>query len=360
MSTIKLEKVTKSFGKVLAINDINMIVNNGEFMVLLGPSGCGKTTTLLTIAGIYKPTSGNIYFDEQIVNNLPSKYRKIGMVFQNYALYPHMTIFENIAFPLRAMKIPNKDIDKKVRAIAFNLGIDTLLDRKPSQISGGQQQRVAIARALIKEPSILLFDEPLSNLDANLRVSTRAEIKRLQSTLKITTVYVTHDQSEAMVLGDKIAIFNNGYIVQLGTPNEVYNHPQNIFVAGFLGNPPMNLIYEIEIYSDNGQLYITKDKKNLLKIKVPNNLQEIKRDKVVFGFRPEDCKISAEEESGIKGEVYVIEKLGRENLVTVKISDTFVKLFSDKTNIKENQIVTLSIDLSKIHLFDQQTGESIL
>jgi len=360
MSTIKLEKVTKSFGKVLAMNDINMIVNNGEFMVLLGPSGCGKTTTLLTLAGIYKPTSGNIYFDEQIVNNLPSKYRKIGMVFQNYALYPHMTIFENIAFPLRAMKIPNKDIDKKVRAIAFNLGIDTLLDRKPSQISGGQQQRVAIARALIKEPSILLFDEPLSNLDANLRVSTRAEIKRLQSTLKITTVYVTHDQSEAMVLGDKIAIFNNGYIVQLGTPNEVYNHPQNIFVAGFLGNPPMNLIYEIEIYSDNGQLYITKDKKNLLKIKVPNNLQEIKRDKVVFGFRPEDCKISAEEESGITGEVYVIEKLGRENLVTVKISDTFVKLFSDKTNIKENQIVTLSIDLSKIHLFDQQTGESIL
>ena len=360
MSTIKLEKVTKSFGKVLAMNDINMIVNNGEFMVLLGPSGCGKTTTLLTIAGIYKLTSGNIYFDEQIVNNLPSKYRKIGMVFQNYALYPHMTIFENIAFPLRAMKIPNKDIDKKVRAIAFNLGIDTLLDRKPSQISGGQQQRVAIARALIKEPSILLFDEPLSNLDANLRVSTRAEIKRLQASLKITTVYVTHDQSEAMVLGDKIAIFNNGYIVQLGTPNEVYNHPQNIFVAGFLGNPPMNLIYEIEIYSDNGQLYITKDKKNLLKIKVPNNLQEIKRDKVVFGFRPEDCKISAEEENGIKGEVYVIEKLGRENLVTVKISDTFVKLFSDKTNIKENQIVTLSIDLSKIHLFDQQTGESIL
>jgi inositol-phosphate transport system ATP-binding protein len=360
MSTIKLEKVTKSFGKVLAMNDINMIVNNGEFVVLLGPSGCGKTTTLLTLAGIYKPTSGNIYFDEQIVNNLPSKYRKIGMVFQNYALYPHMTIFENIAFPLGAMKIPNKNIDKKVRSVASNLGIEPLLDRKPSQISGGQQQRVAIARALIKEPSILLFDEPLSNLDANLRVSTRAEIKRLQASLKITTVYVTHDQSEAMVLGDKVAIFNNGSIVQFGTPNEVYNCPQNIFVAGFLGSPPMNLIYEIEIYADNGQLYITKDKKTILRIKMPNNLQDIKRDKLVFGFRPEDCKISPEEEGGITGEIYVIEKLGRENLITVKILDTFVKLFADKTNFKENQIVSLKVDLDKIHLFDQQTGESIL
>jgi len=171
---------------------------------------------------------------------------------------------------------------------------------------------------------------------------------------------VTHDQSEAMVLGDKIAIFNNGYIVQLGTPNEVYNHPQNIFVAGFLGNPPMNLIYGIEIYSDNGQLYITKDKKTILRIKMPNNLQDIKRDKLVFGFRPEDCKISSEEEGGITGEIYVIEKLGRENLITVKILDTFVKLFADKTNFKENQIVSLKVDLDKIHLFDQQTGESIL
>ncbi|MEM4563275.1 MAG: ABC transporter ATP-binding protein, partial [Thermofilum sp.] len=238
MVTVRLENVSKIFrGGVEAVRDLNLEVKDGEFMVLLGPSGCGKTTTLLMIAGVYKPSKGYIYFDDKIVNDLEPKDRNIGMVFQSYALYPHMTVYENIAFPLRLKKLPKEEIDRRVREAASMLRIENLLDRRPSQLSGGQQQRVALARAIVKRPSLFLMDEPLSNLDAKIRVEVRAELKRLQRELGITTIYVTHDQAEAMSLADRIAVMNEGRLQQVGTPDELYYKPANTFVAGFIGAP---------------------------------------------------------------------------------------------------------------------------
>ncbi|RLE71312.1 MAG: glycerol-3-phosphate ABC transporter ATP-binding protein, partial [Thermoprotei archaeon] len=252
MVEVKLVDLCKYFGPVKAVDHLNLHIKDREFVALLGPSGCGKTTTLLMIAGIYKPTSGYIYFGDEIVNDVPPKDRNVGMVFQSYALYPHMTVFDNIAFPLKLKKVPKQEIEKKVKEVAEFLRIAELLDRKPSQLSGGQQQRVALARALAKEPQIFLMDEPLSNLDAKLRIMMRAELKRMQKELGITTIYVTHDQVEAMTMADRIAVLNLGRLQQYGTPDELYNKPSNVFVAGFIGSPPMNFI--------DGSLVETDDK----------------------------------------------------------------------------------------------------
>lgn len=239
---VVMRDVVKRFGNFKAVDNLNLTIKDGEFMALLGPSGCGKTTTLLILAGLYKPDSGEILFDDKIVNDVLPKDRNIGMCFQSYALYPHMTVEENIAFPLKMKKLPQKEIEKKVREIAGKFHIEHLLKRFPGQISGGQQQRVALARALVKEPNLLLLDEPLSNLDAGLRISMRAEIKRLQKELGITTVFVTHDQTEAMSMSDRIAVMNKGKLQDIGTPEDLYMRPKNKFIAGFIGNPPMNFL----------------------------------------------------------------------------------------------------------------------
>ena len=235
MVEVRLEKVTKRFGRVVALDSVSLVFEDGKFTPLLGPSGSGKTTLLYTVAGIYKPTSGRIYFDGEDVTDLPPNKRNVGLVFQNYALYPHMTVYDNIAFPLRLRKMPERKIDERVREIAKLLHIDELLDRYPSQLSGGQQQRVALARALVKEPTVLLLDEPLSNLDALLRIMIRAELKRLQKDLGITTIYVTHDQAEALSMADTVVVIDKGRIQQVDTPQNVYNRPRNLFVASFIG-----------------------------------------------------------------------------------------------------------------------------
>src|SRR3990172_2929604 len=242
MGRIVLDKLGKRFGVVEALRDLNLEIADAELIALLGPSGCGKTTTLLMLAGIYKPTSGQILFDGVAVNDLPPQDRHIGMVFQSYALYPHMTVFDNIAFPLRLLRRPVDEIQRRVLEAAALVQIEALMDRRPNQLSGGQQQRTALARALVKQPTLLLLDEPLSNLDAKLRVLMRAEIKHLQRRLGITTILVTHDQVEAMTMADRIAVLRDGLLQQVGTPDDLYYRPANTFVAGFIGSPPMNFI----------------------------------------------------------------------------------------------------------------------
>ncbi|KLO24609.1 MULTISPECIES: ABC transporter ATP-binding protein [unclassified Marinitoga] len=365
MATIELKNLKKYFGNVKAVDDISLKVNDGEFVVFLGPSGCGKTTTLLMLAGIYKPTEGEILFDDQIVNEVPPKDREIGMVFQSYALYPHMTLYENIAFPLQAKKMSKEEIDKKVRSVTKNLDIGKLLDRKPNQISGGQQQRVAIARALVKEPKILLFDEPLSNLDAALRAYMRAEIKKLQHDLGITSVYVTHDQIEAMTMADRIAVFNKGKLMQFDSPDKIYNQPKNLFVAKFVGTPSMNII-DVEIIRINGNIYIKIDEDTRIKIEdktIKAKIEKIEKSNVLLGLRPEDIKIKFKKENvnTFKSKVYILEPLGREIIYNIKLGNNIFKIISDeKYNLKLDEEIYLDFPEKEFHLFDKESGKNLL
>ena len=363
MATIKLENLTKKFNKVIAVNNVSLTIKDGEFIILLGPSGCGKTTTLLTIAGIYRPTGGAIYMNNTIMNDIPPRYRKIGMVFQNYALYPHMTVFENIAFPLRTVKnISKTDIKTKVEELADKMRIASLLERKPSELSGGQQQRVAIARALAKEPQILLFDEPLSNLDAKLRIIMRGELKRLQETLGITTVYVTHDQSEAMALADRVAVFNHGVLQQLGSPEDIYYSPRNIFVAGFLGSPSMNFLDGTRLIKSKGNAYIEKEGKKLVEVSSEHlgKFENAPSEDLILGFRPEDCKIVLSDDIGIPGKVYLSEHLGREVVVNIEAFGSVFKVIADpESNFEKEQNVVLKLRTERIHLFDSKTKIAI-
>ena len=362
MVKVTLDNVSKFFGKVKAVVDLNLEVRDGEFVALLGPSGCGKTTTLLMIAGIYKPTKGRILFDEVDVTDLPPKDRNIGMVFQSYALYPHMTVYDNIAFPLKLKKVPKHEIDKKVKEVAKLLQIDNLLNRKPAQLSGGQQQRVALGRALVKEPDVLLLDEPLSNLDAKLRVMMRAEIKRLQKELKITTIYVTHDQVEAMSMADRIAVMRAGRLQQYAEPEVLYNKPINLFVAGFIGNPPMNFI-EGSIKEENGEYYFESGG---LKLKLSKDLGELVASKstdVVLGIRPEHIRVitSGEVDNAIDATVYVIEPLGRDLVINVKVDNTLLKILSTPgLKLEPGQKVKLVFPEEKIHFFDKYTEKAII
>ncbi len=364
MATIKLENLTKKFNKVTAVNDVNLTIKDGEFLILLGPSGCGKTTTLLTIAGIYKPTSGKIYIDDTVMNNIPPRYRKIGMVFQNYALYPHMTVFENIAFPLRTIKeISKEQIRTRVEELAKKMQVSAFLNRKPSQLSGGQQQRVAIARALAKSPRILLFDEPLSNLDAKLRIMMRGELKRLQETLKITSVYVTHDQAEAMALADRIAIFNHGVLQQIGSPEEVYYSPKNVFVAGFLGSPSMNFLKDVTVKKDNDGSYVVKNGEKLVKLSAEKAriLEETKFKSLILGFRPEDCEVTkAKEGVGISSTIYLLERLGREVVVNVEAFGEIFKVIADSdVTYQKDEKVMIRLNEKNMHLFDSETETAL-
>ncbi|RKX55504.1 MAG: sugar ABC transporter ATP-binding protein [Thermotoga sp.] len=356
-----LKDLSKHFGNVKAVNNLNLEINDGEFIALLGPSGCGKTTTLLTVAGLYKPTRGYIYFNDRIVNEVSPKDRKIGMVFQSYALYPHMTVFDNITFPLKLKKTPREDRKRKALDVARLVHIEGLLNRKPAQLSGGQQQRVALCRALIKEPEILLLDEPLSNLDAKLRAAMRSELKRLQKDLSITTIFVTHDQVEAMTMADRVAVMNEGVLQQFSNPDELYNYPKSLFVAGFIGSPSINLI-DVSLARSNGKFFL---KGKGVQIELPREISSRVESnslspQLVFGIRPEHITVNQKKE-GIKAEVYVVEPLGRENLVTIKTSDISLKVLTSPTlKIGPEEKVWIDFNLDKIMLFDKETGRSLL
>ena len=357
---VKLENLSKHFGKVKAVNNFNLEINDGEFVALLGPSGCGKTTTLLMIAGIYKPTAGGIYFGDKIVNEVLPKDRKIGMVFQSYALYPHMTVFDNITFPLKLRKIPKEERERRVKEVAKLVQIEELLDRKPAQLSGGQQQRVALCRALIKKPDILLLDEPLSNLDAKLRTLMRAELKRLQRKLGITTIFVTHDQVEAMTMSDKIALLQLGELQQYSPSDELYNRPVNLFVAGFIGSPPMNLI-DVSLEQAEEKLLLKNED---ITIEIPSKIGKLIKsrsqdNKIVLGIRPED--ITIDHKKGEEAEVYVVEHMGMQVLVTVKLGNLQIKVLTAPPFAKEmGDKVKLHFNVNKIHLFDKNTEKSLL
>ena len=357
---VSLKNLSKYFGKVKAVNSFNLEINDGEFVALLGPSGCGKTTTLLMIAGIYKPTTGGIYFGDKIVNEVLPKDRKIGMVFQSYALYPHMTAFDNITFPLKLLKTPKEEREKRANEVAKLVQIEELLDRKPAQLSGGQQQRVALCRALIKKPDILLLDEPLSNLDAKLRTLMRAELKRLQRRLGITTIFVTHDQVEAMTMSDKIALLELGELQQYSSSDELYNRPVNLFVAGFIGSPPMNFI-DVFLEQSEEQFLL---KNEYITIEIPSKTGKLipphfRDNKIVLGIRPED--ITIDHKRGEEAEVYVVEPMGMQVLVTVKLGNLQIKVLTVSPFTKEmGEKVKLHFNTNKIHLFDKNTERSLL
>jgi inositol-phosphate transport system ATP-binding protein len=356
---VQIENLTKQFGGVVGVKDLNLHVKDGEFVALLGPSGCGKTTTLLMLAGIYKPSSGTIRFGERIVNQIHPRDRNIGMVFQSYALYPHMTVFGNISYPLKLKRVPKQEQMERVERVANTMGIGNLLDRRPGQLSGGQQQRVALGRALVKEPDILLFDEPLSNLDARLRLTMRGEIKQLQNRLGITAVYVTHDQVEAMTMADRIAVMNQGVLQAFDTPADLYDRPRTLFVAGFVGNPPMNFV-DVTVSEESG-VFVARSES--LQLPVPRERGEpaaAVRGKVRMGIRPENIFVVQEGES-VTGEVVVVEPLGRDDMLDVRVGTEQLLVLADPhKRIRAGDHVKLRLDETTVQFFDIQTEHSLL
>ena len=359
---VELNELTKRWGNVTGADNITLDIRSGEFVAFLGPSGCGKTTTLLMVAGIYKPTAGEIRFDDRVVNQVAPKDRNIGMVFQSYALYPHMSVRQNIGYPLKLKKSPTAEMEDRVQRVADMMGIGHLLDRRPAQLSGGQQQRVALGRALVKEPSLLLFDEPLSNLDARLRLTMRSEIKRLQLDLGITSIYVTHDQVEAMTMADRIAVMQEGKLQAYAPPAELYERPRTIFIAGFVGNPPMNL-FEVEVVREGERLLARRQD---LEIELPPERggRAAGKEEIIAGVRPEDISLfpgAAGSSEGAQGEVFVVEPLGRDNLVDVRIDDLHLFVLADpRQPLKIGDPVRLHFDGDKVQLFDPETELSLL
>jgi inositol-phosphate transport system ATP-binding protein len=358
---VVLQHLTKSFGDVGAVDDLNLDIKDGEFVAFLGPSGCGKTTTLLMVAGIYKPTGGTIRFGERVVNQIPPRERNIGMVFQSYALYPHMTVFQNIAYPLKLKNVPRQEQETQVKRIAQVMGIGDLLDRRPGQLSGGQQQRVALGRALVKEPNILLFDEPLSNLDARLRLTMRGEIKHLQKRLGITSIFVTHDQTEATTMADRIAVMNKGKLEAFDTPDDLYNCPKSLFVASFIGNPPMNII-DVDINVAEGQYTVRHENQSLV-IPAERGQHAAQAKKAKLGIRAEDITLATEADDAntIAGEVFIVEPLGRDDMLDVVVGGThFYALAEPEKRIRPGDQVRLRFDTSRVQFFDLQTERSLL
>jgi ABC-type sugar transport system ATPase subunit len=355
---VALENLTKKFGTVVGVENINLEIMDGEFVAFLGPSGCGKTTTLLMLAGIYKPTSGIMRFGERIVNQVPPKDRNIGMVFQSYALYPHMTVFGNMAYPLKLKKVPKSEQEDRVRQVADVMGIGNLLDRRPGQLSGGQQQRVALGRALVKKPALLLFDEPLSNLDARLRLTMRGEIKHLQKDLGITSIYVTHDQVEAITMADRVAVMHMGHLEAFDTPGALYDRPSTLFVASFIGNPPMNFV-DVEVSASNGE-FIAQTENFSLKIPAKRGEKAAALPgKGIMGIRAEDITISPDGE--LSGEVYVVEPMGREDLIDVRVGENrFMVLAAADPHHKLGDQVKLRFNTERTQFFDPQTEKSLL
>ncbi|MCW1300596.1 MAG: ABC transporter ATP-binding protein [Candidatus Parvarchaeota archaeon] len=361
MAWIELENITKNFGKVSVIKNLSLQIEKGEFVSILGPSGCGKTTLLRLIAGLEVADKGKINIAGTDVTFSPPNVRKIAMVFQNYALYPHMTVFKNISYPLFIKKIPADEIKQRVNTIADNLKISPLLDRYPQQISGGQQQRVAVARAMIQTPNVFLLDEPLSNLDAMMRIEARGFLKYLLDKIGTTTIYVTHDQSEAMALANRIVVMQNGIIQQVGSPKDIYDKPSNIFVASFVGNPPMNLL-QATINSTQvkiGDQYLD------IKESITNLRKPLQNGKVYLGIRPEHISIYHEDSKNdgpiVEGEIFVSEPLGFETIITVIVSDQQIKVikFGGSKNLKPGEKIKLQFKKNKIYIFEFETGYRI-
>ena len=365
MAEVRLKKVEKQYPNGFkAVHGIDLDIKDGEFMVFVGPSGCAKSTTLRMIAGLEDITSGEVYIGDRLVNDVPPKDRGISMVFQNYALYPHMTVYENMSFGLKLKKTPKDEIDRRVREAAEKLEITELLDRKPKEMSGGQRQRVALGRAIVRNPDVFLFDEPLSNLDAKLRVSMRLRITQLHKELKTTMIYVTHDQVEAMTMGDRITVMRSGKIMQVDTPLNLYHYPANKFVAGFIGSPTMNLI-DGELKEENGKIYFSLDG-TLIEIlgEKANKLKSHIGKKVTFGMRPESITVAEKEDSvSKKGKVSVVEQMGNEEYIYFSLGNyqltcrMNVEGIDDLSNQKVEKV--FRFDTTKAHIFDIETEENI-
>ena len=368
MASVTLDRVTKRFGEVTAVNNVTIEVQDREFLVLVGPSGCGKSTTLRLIAGLEELTDGNIYIGDRLVNDVAPKDRDIAMVFQSYALYPHMSVYDNLAFGLKLRKTPKKEIERRVQEAAELLAIGELLDRKPKQLSGGQRQRVALGRAIVREPKVFLMDEPLSNLDAKLRVQTRAELIRLHERLQTTVIYVTHDQTEAMTMGSRIAVLRDGVLQQLGSPQGVYDFPTNMFVAGFIGSPAMNFFdarvtgsvddMKVELSAGELTLGVPPDRR-------ARYVDYLGKD-VIFGLRPEDmfdlefAPSRATIDERIRGRVDVLEPLGSEvYLYMVVGDDSFIARVDPRTQAVVGTEYELVFDMNTMHIFDPATQEAI-
>lgn len=365
MAEVRLKKVEKQYPNGFkAVHGIDLDIKDGEFMVFVGPSGCAKSTTLRMIAGLEDITGGEVYIGDRLVNDVPPKDRGISMVFQNYALYPHMTVYENMSFGLKLKKTPKDEIDRRVREAAEKLEITELLDRKPKEMSGGQRQRVALGRAIVRNPDVFLFDEPLSNLDAKLRVSMRLRITQLHKELKTTMIYVTHDQVEAMTMGDRITVMCSGRIMQVDTPLNLYHYPANKFVAGFIGSPTMNLV-DGELKEENGKIYFSLDG-TLIEIlgKKANKLKSHVGKRVTFGIRPENIAVTEKEDSiSKKGKVSVVEQMGNEEYIYFSLGNyqltcrMNVEGIDDLSNQKVEKV--FRFDTTKAHIFDIETEENI-
>jgi len=348
MASISLKKVSKRWGSFVGVHEFDLEIHDKEFLVLLGPSGCGKTTTMRMIAGLEESTSGEIWIGDRMVNKLEPKDRDIAMVFQSYGLYPNMTVWENIRFPLKVRKVDPDSHDERVQRAVDMVELNEFTHRRPAELSGGQRQRVALARAIVREPTVFLMDEPLSNLDAKLRVSTRAQIKNLQDTLATTTIYVTHDQIEAMTLADRVVVMNQGIVQQVGSPVDIYDKPQNTFVAAFIGSPAMNLI---EGTLDAG--VFTADNVRIA------GLTDNHSGKVTLGFRAEDASI-VQSDSDIAAPVYSMELLGEATMVTMRISGALISVKAGKEyRIAIGEPVSVSVPAGICHLFDSESGERI-
>ncbi len=368
MAKVVLEGVVKRFGPVTAVHDLTIEIADREFVTLVGPSGCGKTTTLRMIAGLEKVSAGQIYFDDDPVGHLPADHRDIAMVFQSYALYPHMNVYDNIGFALRMMRVPRAEIERRVKWAAEMLGIAELLHRKPRQLSGGQRQRVALGRSVVREPACFLLDEPLSNLDAQLRVTMRGELKRLHLELKRTFIYVTHDQAEALTMSDRIAVISDGRLQQYGPPDEIYNRPRNVFVAGFMGSPTMNLIRGDIVVGEGLPRFSAAGLDQPLPTRLAAGAQRAQGRSAFLGIRPESIVVRGDGidaaphgATWITAPVYIQEPLGSDQFLTLDIGDTRVKVrASPDLTIRAGDTVEVAFDPDKLHLFDGETGTALV
>ncbi len=365
MASVTFRNVVKRFGDVEVIKDMNLEIADKEFVVFVGPSGCGKSTNLRMLAGLEEITEGEILIGDRVVNDVPPKDRDIAMVFQSYALYPHMTVYDNMAFGLKLRKTPKEEIDRRVKEAASILGLENLLDRKPKALSGGQRQRVAVGRAIVREPAVFLMDEPLSNLDAKLRVSARAEITKLHKRLETTFIYVTHDQVEAMTMGDRIAVLHDGILQQVDSPRNLYNVPDNVFVAGFIGSPSMNF-FDGTLVDEDGKMFVdTGD----FRVQVPDEKKGAYTGyvgkEVIFGIRPEHVHAPAYappmiSPAKIKADVEVVELLGHElHLYLSSGKNSFVATVDTRMQLGIGDTIELVMDMNNMHLFDKQSERAI-
>jgi len=366
MSSVTYDSVSKRFGDVVAVNEMSIEVEDKEFLVLVGPSGCGKTTALRLLAGLEEISEGTIYIGDRAVNDVAPKDRDIAMVFQSYALYPHMSVYDNMAFGLKLRKTPKTEIDRRVKEAADILGIGMLLDRKPKQLSGGQRQRVAVGRAIVREPKVFLLDEPLSNLDAKLRVQTRAELSKLHQRLGTTFIYVTHDQVEAMTMATRIAVMKDGVLQQLDTPQKLYNKPGNVFVAGFIGSPSMNFFDATMVESD-GHLFVDGGS---FRLEIPEDKLEAllphKGKQVIFGIRPEDIHAKPYVATGIveadmTADVDVTELMGNEILCHLLTGQkSFIARVDPRVSVRPGDAIELALNMVNMHIFDRDTELAIV